>query len=143
MTQLLYLSPEEFCATEAGVTRIVKLFDAFTERLRDSNSKVCLFALQTLKEWIGVLRDAMNTVLITVLPVLASNLAASNTSIRNASNEIFDAMVNQFNEKTLVTTLQTLSNLIQFGGSASNNAINNAKVKAVLIEKIMGKFQYK
>lgn len=116
----------------------MKLFDCYTERLRDSNSKVNLYALQTLQEWISVLKDSMNAVLITMLPVIASNLAASNGPIRNASHDVLDSMITQFEEKSLIMTVQTLSNLIQFGSGSTTQAVNSVKVKSILIDKILG-----
>ena len=53
VTKILYSYPDEFCAVD---TRVVQLFDVFLDRLRDSNSKVNLYALQTLQEWAAVLK---------------------------------------------------------------------------------------
>jgi hypothetical protein len=43
---LISTFPEAF-----NSTRVVKLFDIFIDRLKDSNTKVNLYALQSLNEW--------------------------------------------------------------------------------------------
>ena len=80
--------------------------------------------------------------LITLLPVLASNLAAANSAVKTTTGTILDVMVAEFGEKSRLLMVQTMSNLIQFGSGNSNNAVNNIKVKASLIEKLLGKCEF-
>jgi hypothetical protein len=56
ISEIVYSFPEEFVAGDSGNMRVIRLFDVMHERLRDSNSKVHLLAVQTLKEWIPIMR---------------------------------------------------------------------------------------
>jgi hypothetical protein len=56
ISELIHSFPEEFVAGDSGNMRVIRLFDVFMERLKDSNSKVNLLAVQCLKEWIPIMR---------------------------------------------------------------------------------------
>lgn len=58
ISEFLYTYQTEFQTGDS--TKIVKLFDVFFERMKDSNSKVNIYALQTLKEWITVFKVTSN-----------------------------------------------------------------------------------
>jgi hypothetical protein len=70
-----------------------------------------------------------------LIPVLASNLAASNPAVRSVSTEVFDSMRHHLADKSLLSAAQVMSNLLQFGSGSGANASNTVKSKAILLEK--------
>ncbi|XP_070578570.1 TOG array regulator of axonemal microtubules protein 1-like [Ptychodera flava] len=110
--------------TDLVISNIVKIFDAFTPRLSDSNSKVNLTALQTMLHLVPRLREYLGAVINTIVPVLGANLASKNTQIHQTTLEVLDSLMEHVENSLL---LQPFANLAQFG---------NARVKPEMIEKL-------
>ncbi|XP_077995867.1 TOG array regulator of axonemal microtubules protein 1-like [Glandiceps talaboti] len=109
---------------ELIASNIVKIFDDFTPRLSDSNSKVNLTALNTMLHLVPRLREYLGAVINTVVPVLGTNLASKNAQIHQTTSEVLDSLMEHMENSLL---LQPFANLAQFG---------NARVKPDMIEKL-------
>jgi hypothetical protein len=73
-----------------------KLFDAFTPRLADSNSKVNLHALEAFRRFLPAIKDAFGTnhaVVVQVVNKLSGNLASKSSGIRLTSVDTFKDLV--------------------------------------------------
>lgn len=81
----------------------------------------------------------MEHVIINTIPAVASNLGSASAPARQAASEVLDSLTRELPDKTLMVQLQTMTNILQFGGSSVNNATNNPKVKAILVDKMIGK----
>jgi Sec-independent protein translocase protein TatA len=80
----------------------------------------------------------MESVIINTIPAVASNLGSAASSARQAASDVLDTFNRELSDKSLMLQLQTMSNNLQFGGSSVNNATNNPKVKAMIVEKMIG-----
>jgi hypothetical protein len=81
----------------------------------------------------------MDPVMSTLIPIMASNVAASNPAVRSVSAEVFDAFQRHLSDKALLSMLQGMSNILQFGSGSSANASNTTKSKSILIDKFIRK----
>eukprot|EP00743_Colponemidia_sp_Colp-15_P007986 GILK01008649.1.p1 GENE.GILK01008649.1~~GILK01008649.1.p1 ORF type:complete len:1647 (-),score=313.75 GILK01008649.1:294-5174(-) len=110
---------------DAMLSRLVQFFDHFTQRLNDVNSKVNLFALQSLLKVVPLFQDALESVLLTLVPALANNLAASNVNIRAVTGDVFDCLIAHVDNTTL---LQSFTHIVVHG---------NQRVRPVMLEKVI------
>lgn len=129
MTELIYLHSDEFCGAQ-NTPRLQKLIDVFVERIKDSNSKVALYALQTMKEWISVFNTSLDPVLVTLIPVLCTNLSSTNTTVKMLTSQILtdglknglcDPKYGKAGPKSLIQCMQIMNGLLMFGGSTTSS----------------------
>ncbi|XP_071787660.1 TOG array regulator of axonemal microtubules protein 1-like isoform X2 [Asterias amurensis] len=109
---------------ELVASNIVKIFDNFTPRLTDSNSKVNQAALQTMVGMVPRLGEYLAAVVTGVVPVVSGNLASKNAVICKTSEEILDSIIANVDKIVLV---QPFSSATQYG---------NARVKPKMVEKL-------
>jgi len=93
-----------------------QLFDAFKARLQESNSKVNLYALESLQKIIHLLKDNLSQVVNIVVPAIMDN------HLNSKNNAIYSAAIGAIN--ALVLNLGTplepsnISGVSSFRGSA-------------------------
>ena len=69
------------------------MFDKFISCLKDSNSKVNLFALQTLNSLTGLLKDYLSAVVNITIPTVAQNLSSKNKDIHETAAAVLDSFM--------------------------------------------------
>ncbi|XP_006824155.2 TOG array regulator of axonemal microtubules protein 1-like [Saccoglossus kowalevskii] len=106
------------------VSNIIKIFDSYTPRLSDSNSKVNLTALTAMLQIVPRLREYIGAVINSVVPVLATNLASKNAQIHQTTLSVLDSLVEHVENSLL---LQPFANVAQYG---------NARIKPCMIDKL-------
>lgn len=71
-----------------------KVFDAFRARLQESNSKVNLYALESLQKIIHLLKDNLSQVVNILVPAVVDNhLNSKNNAISSAAIGTLDALI--------------------------------------------------
>lgn len=95
--------------TNTAAQSIVQIFDGFNECLADMNSKVVLKALNTMHQLVPILGDALSSVMNTVLPIIAHNIASRNREISQLASDIIDAAIEYIDSSCLLQPLCTLS----------------------------------
>lgn len=71
-----------------------QVFDAFKERLQESNSKVNLYALEALQKIITLLKDNLAQVVYILVPAVVDNhLNSKNNSIYTAATGAIHALI--------------------------------------------------
>lgn len=79
------------------VTRFLsftQVFDAFKERLQESNSKVNLYALEALQKLIPLLKDNLAQVVHIVVPAVVDNhLNSKNNNVYTAATDAINALI--------------------------------------------------
>ncbi|XP_041469429.1 TOG array regulator of axonemal microtubules protein 1-like isoform X1 [Lytechinus variegatus] len=103
---------------------LVRIFDKFISRLSDSNSKVNIAALTTMKDIVPRLGESLQAVVNNLIPILVQNLAAKNPSISQTSNDILDLILEHVDMLVLV---QPYSNATQYG---------NVRARPAMVEKL-------
>ncbi|XP_055720549.1 TOG array regulator of axonemal microtubules protein 1-like isoform X2 [Salvelinus fontinalis] len=104
---------------------IFPVFDAFKARLQESNSKVNLFALESLQKIITVMKDNLAQVVYILVPAIVDNhLNSKNNAIYSAAIGAIHALIQNL-DKTLL--LQPFCTKAQF---------LSGKAKVDLIEKV-------
>ncbi|XP_055957389.1 TOG array regulator of axonemal microtubules protein 1 [Patella vulgata] len=83
---------------------IVKIFDKFSPRLVDSNSKVNLFALQVMFQVIPLLKDSLpqGPVLNIAIGNVVPNLSSKNRDIHEAAANILEALIEHIDACQLI-----------------------------------------
>ncbi|XP_071482426.1 TOG array regulator of axonemal microtubules protein 1-like [Diadema antillarum] len=109
---------------EIVTANIIKIFDKFSSRLSDSNSKVNTAALATMKDIVPRLGESLSVVVNNVVPILVQNLAAKNPNISQTSNDILDLILEHVDMLVLV---QPFSSATQYG---------NVRAKPAMVEKL-------
>lgn len=70
------------------------MFDAFKERLQESNSKVNLYALEALQKLIPLLKDNLAQVVHIVVPAVVDNhLNSKNNNVYTAATDAINALI--------------------------------------------------
>ncbi|KAJ8045651.1 TOG array regulator of axonemal microtubules protein 1 [Holothuria leucospilota] len=117
---------QAMCETNPDLVNdnIMKIFDGFCPRLADSNSKVCIVALNTMKEVIPYIADGLPDAVPEVTSKLVKSLASKNNTIYQNSNEIFDLLMDHIDNTLLVQHFAVATKLA------------NARVKPPMIEKL-------
>lgn len=70
------------------------MFDAFKARLQESNSKVNLYALETLQKIIHLLKDNLSQVVNILVPAIVDNhLNSKNNAIYSAAVGAINALI--------------------------------------------------
>lgn len=73
---------------------LTQVFDAFKERLQESNSKVNLYALEALQKIITLLKDNLAQVVYILVPAVVDNhLNSKNNSIYTAATGAIHALI--------------------------------------------------
>lgn len=70
-----------------------KIFDKFTLRLVDTNSKVNLLALQTLRDMVPIIGKGLDHVVGSAMPPLTSSMASKNKEIVSTARDTLDLMM--------------------------------------------------
>ena len=103
--------------------KLQTIFDHLTLRMADGNSKVLLLALSSLERMVPVLKDSLEVVLNTLVPVLSQQIGSANASVRNTTMNVLDSLIDNVDNTSLV---QYFANVIAFG---------NPRAKAAMVEK--------
>jgi hypothetical protein len=103
--------------------KLQTIFDHLTLRMADGNSKVLLLALSSLERMVPVLKDSLEVVLNTLIPVLSQQIGSANASVRNTTMNVLDSLIDNVDNTSLV---QYFANVIAFG---------NPRAKAAIVEK--------
>lgn len=83
---------ESICASHC--LSFTQVFDAFKERLQESNSKVNLYALEALQKIITLLKDNLAQVVYILVPAIVDNhLNSKNNSIYTAATGAIHALI--------------------------------------------------
>ncbi|OQR89564.1 hypothetical protein THRCLA_09687 [Thraustotheca clavata] len=105
-------------------SKLLQIFDGVNKRLEDGNSKVNVYALESLLEIIPAFGNGMESLLPNLVPVLARNLASNNQKIVQLAERGFELLCDSMESKTLC---QHLALVIKNG---------NTRVKPGLILKL-------
>lgn len=107
------------------INSIFPVFDAFRSRLQESNSKVNLYALESLQKIVHLLKDSLSQVVNILVPAIVDNhLNSKNNAIYSAAIGAIDALISNIDN---VLLLPPICNKAQF---------LNGKAKVDLIEKV-------
>uniref|UniRef100_A0A8C9WZ73 TOG domain-containing protein n=1 Tax=Sander lucioperca TaxID=283035 RepID=A0A8C9WZ73_SANLU len=107
------------------INNIFPVFDAFKARLQESNSKVNLYALESLQKIILLLKDNLSQVVNLLVPAIVDN------HLNSKNNAIYSAAIGAIN--ALVSNLDNILLLQPFCTKAQ---FLNGKAKVDLIEKV-------
>ncbi|KAI3378790.1 hypothetical protein SNEBB_000790 [Seison nebaliae] len=114
---------------------LIQIFDKFTCCLNDSNSKVCLSALESMHQLVPVLADEMTPILSNAIPAICNNLASQQKSHQRKASEILRTMVKYIDNSQLIQPLSTISQqnnkrkLPELFGNLANIVHNLARQK--------------
>ncbi|XP_056283048.1 TOG array regulator of axonemal microtubules protein 1 isoform X2 [Pseudoliparis swirei] len=107
------------------INSIFPLFDAFKARLQESNSKVNLYALESLQKIIHLLKDNLSQVVNIVVPAIMDN------HLNSKNNAIYSAAIGAINALVL-----NLDNMLLLQPFCTKAQFLNGKAKVDLIEKV-------
>eukprot|EP01116_Phalansterium_solitarium_P013299 TRINITY_DN3064_c1_g1_i1.p1 TRINITY_DN3064_c1_g1~~TRINITY_DN3064_c1_g1_i1.p1 ORF type:complete len:672 (-),score=296.70 TRINITY_DN3064_c1_g1_i1:282-2297(-) len=105
--------------------RAMQIVDHMAIRANDSNSKVNVFALETLANIIPVLQDSLTPGIGVLFPALAISMASSVPAVVKAASTALDTLLSTVDCTTL---LQPFKDVIQNG---------NRKIQVPMIEKLV------
>ncbi|XP_037551179.1 TOG array regulator of axonemal microtubules protein 1 [Nematolebias whitei] len=109
------------------INSLFPVFDAFKARLQESNSKVNLYALESLQKIIYLLKDSLSQAVNILVPAIVDNhLNSKNNAICSAANGAIDAL-----------TLN-LDNILLLQPFCTKAQFLSGKAKVDLIEKVAG-----
>ena len=108
----------------ALTAHLVKVFDVFTPRLTDRNSKVNLHALEVLSNIIPLVGDVLIPVLHPIINAMGPNLASKNPTIYSTAMTVLDLLVQCIDPASLVQLI------------VSNAQLGNARVQPIMISKL-------
>jgi len=126
-----------------AANNIIKIFDKFCPRLADPNSKVNLYALQTLSRCIPILGHSMTSASTLVIENLKTSLASKNDAIYQAAKNCLHTMVkhvdNSYLLQPLCTTVQysNVRNKPEFAECLADTIIPVWKKKPSLINRLV------
>nr|XP_046268903.1 TOG array regulator of axonemal microtubules protein 1 isoform X2 [Scatophagus argus] len=107
------------------INSIFPVFDAFKARLQESNSKVNLYALESLQKIIHLLKDNLSQVVNILVPAIVDN------HLNSKNNAIYSAAVGAINALIL-----NLDNILLLQPFCTKAQFLNGKAKVDLIEKV-------
>ncbi|XP_053483345.1 TOG array regulator of axonemal microtubules protein 1-like isoform X2 [Ictalurus furcatus] len=81
---------------------IFPVFDAFKERLQESNRKVNLYALEALQKIITLLKDNLAQAVHIFIPAVLDNLNSKNNAIYTAATGAIRALINNINNTAVL-----------------------------------------
>ncbi|TSO67458.1 TOG array regulator of axonemal microtubules protein 1 [Bagarius yarrelli] len=105
------LASKDFRERIKGIDQVVAdcektpnvVFDAFKDRLQDSNSKVNLAALEALQKIIVLFKDNLAQVVNILIPAVVENhLNSKNNSIYTAATDVIHALINNLDNALLL-----------------------------------------
>ncbi|XP_065833470.1 TOG array regulator of axonemal microtubules protein 1-like [Oscarella lobularis] len=128
VTEVLELSKS---STSAVGNSIVKLFDDFTPRLTDSNSKVNVHALESFEAMVPHLAPYLEPVISLLVPALSSNLASKNPTICTSARNIIGSLIGLVDNALLI---QPFASVVQFGNSKAMPFVTEKL--AVLVDSV-------
>ncbi|XP_069712854.1 TOG array regulator of axonemal microtubules protein 1 isoform X2 [Phaenicophaeus curvirostris] len=107
------------------VANVVKIFDAFESRLRDSNSKVKQVALETMHKMIALLKENLSPVINMLIPAMVdNNLNSKNPGIYAAATNVIQALCQHLDNYLLLQPFCTKAQFL------------NGKAKQDMTEKL-------
>ncbi|XP_041828008.1 TOG array regulator of axonemal microtubules protein 1 isoform X2 [Melanotaenia boesemani] len=109
------------------INSIFPLFDAFKARLQESNSKVNLYALESLPKILCLLKDNMSQVVNILVPAIVDN------HLNSKNNAVYSAAIGAINALIL-----NLDNLLLLQPFCTKAQFLSGKAKVDLIEKVAG-----
>lgn len=68
------------------------MFDNFVGCLQDSNSKVNLFALQSMRDIAPLISEYMHSVMTYTMKAIVANLASKNQDILETAKDVLDVL---------------------------------------------------
>ncbi|KAL7379612.1 hypothetical protein ABVT39_002392 [Epinephelus coioides] len=107
------------------INSIFPVFDAFKARLQESNSKVNLYALESLQKIIHLLKDNLSQVVNILVPAIVDN------HLNSKNNAIYSAAIGAINALIL-----NLDNILLLQPFCTKAQFLNGKAKVDLIEKV-------
>ncbi|TKS86553.1 TOG array regulator of axonemal microtubules protein 1 [Collichthys lucidus] len=107
------------------INSIFPVFDAFKARLLESNSKVNLYALESLQKIIHLLKDNLSQVVNILVPAIVDN------HLNSKNNAIYAAAIGAINALIL-----NLDNILLLQPFCTKAQFLNGKAKVDLIEKV-------
>ncbi|XP_070835057.1 TOG array regulator of axonemal microtubules protein 1 isoform X2 [Chaetodon trifascialis] len=107
------------------INSIFPVFDAFRARLQESNSKVNLYALESLQKIIHLLKDNLSQVVNILVPAIVDN------HLNSKNNAIYSAAIGAINALIL-----NLDNILLLQPFCTKAQFLNGKAKVDLIEKV-------
>ncbi|XP_068436111.1 TOG array regulator of axonemal microtubules protein 1 isoform X1 [Clinocottus analis] len=107
------------------INSIFPVFDAFKARLQESNSKVNLYALESLQKIIHLLKDSLSQVVNILVPAIMDN------HLNSKNNAIYSAAIGAINALIL-----NLDNILLLQPFCTKAQFLNGKAKVDLIEKV-------
>uniref|UniRef100_A0A8C6UIL1 TOG domain-containing protein n=1 Tax=Neogobius melanostomus TaxID=47308 RepID=A0A8C6UIL1_9GOBI len=107
------------------INSIFPVFDAFRSRLQESNSKVNLYALESLQKIIHSLKDNLSQVVNILVPAIVDNhLNSKNNAVYSAAIGAVNALISNIDNVLLLQPICTKAQFL------------NGKAKVDLIEKV-------
>ncbi|KAM9842864.1 TOG array regulator of axonemal microtubules protein 1 [Aulostomus maculatus] len=107
------------------INSIFPVFDAFKGRLQESNSKVNLYALESLQKIIHMLKDNLSQVVNILVPAIVENhLNSKNSAVSSAAIGAINALISNLDNMLLLQPFCTKAQFL------------NGKAKVDLIEKV-------
>ncbi|XP_039890137.1 TOG array regulator of axonemal microtubules protein 1 [Simochromis diagramma] len=107
------------------INSIFPVFDAFRARLQESNSKVNLYALESLQKIIHLLKDKLSQVVNILVPAIVDN------HLNSKSNAICSAAIGAINALIL-----NIDNILLLQPFCAKAQFLSGKAKVNLIEKV-------
>ncbi|XP_068195081.1 TOG array regulator of axonemal microtubules protein 1 isoform X2 [Antennarius striatus] len=107
------------------INSIFPVFDAFRARLQESNSKVNLYALESLQKIIHLLKNNLSQVVNILVPAVVDN------HLNSKNNTIYSAAIGAINALIL-----HLDNLLLLQPFCTKAQFLNGKAKVDLVEKV-------
>ncbi|CAL8272182.1 unnamed protein product [Merluccius merluccius] len=107
------------------VDSLFPVFDAFKDRLQESNSKVNLYALESLQEIVRLLKDNLSQVVNILVPAIVDN------HLNSKNNAVYSAATGAIGELML-----NLDNVLLLQPFCTKAQFLSGKAKVDLIEKV-------
>ncbi|KAM7403929.1 hypothetical protein PAMA_004375 [Pampus argenteus] len=107
------------------ISNIFPVFDAFKARLQESNSKVNLYALESLQKIIHLMKDNLSQVVNILVPAIVDN------HLNSKNNAIYTAAIGAINALIL-----NLDNILLLQPFCTKAQFLSGKAKVDLIEKV-------
>lgn len=107
------------------INSIFPVFDAFRSRLQESNSKVNLYALESLQKIIHLLKDNLSQVINILVPAIVDN------HLNSKNNAVYAAAIGAIN-----ALMSNLDNILLLQPFCTKAQFLSGKAKVDLIEKV-------
>lgn len=107
------------------INSLFPVFDAFKSRLQESNSKVNLYALESLQKIIYLLKDNLSQVVNILVPAIVDN------HLNSKNNAVYSAAIGAIN-----ALMSNLDNILLLQPFCTKAQFLSGKAKVDLIEKV-------